>query len=196
MSEKIESLIANVQKAEASLHHELENRNAKIRKKLSRMDDELKRRQMLLKTNVFRYVARANILFVITAPVIYSLIVPFALLDLMVSVYQHICFRVYKIPLVRRSEYFSYDRTRLNYLNIIEKINCAYCSYGNGTIAYAREVASRTERFWCPIKHARQIEGTHKYYPFFEEYGDGENYKPNLSRHRASLTQSTQEELR
>lgn len=187
MSDKINALIARMQKAEANLHSELENRSVKVRERLSRMDDEVKRRQRLLKTNVFRYIARANILIIITAPVIYSLIIPFVLLDLMVSIYQHICFRVYKIPLVRRSDYFSYDRTRLNYLNIIEKLNCAYCSYGNGTIAYAREVASRTERFWCPIKHAQRIEGTHKYYPFFEEYGDGDNYQPNLRKHRAAL---------
>jgi hypothetical protein len=190
MSDKINALIARMQKAEANLHSELENRSVKVRERLSRMDDEVKRRQRLLKTNVFRYIARANILIIITAPVIYSLIIPFALLDLMVSIYQHICFRVYKIPLVRRSEYFSYDRTRLNYLNIIEKLNCAYCSYGNGTIAYAREVASRTERFWCPIKHVQRIQGTHKYYLLFEEYGDGDNYQPNLSKHRTALKQT------
>ncbi len=190
MSEKIETLIARLQKIESELHTALEQRSEKIRKSLARMDKEVVRRQKLLKTNVFRYIAQANILYIITAPVIYSLIIPFALLDLMVTIYQHICFRVYKIPLVKRSEYFSYDRTRLNYLNIIEKINCAYCSYGNGTIAYAREVASRTERFWCPIKHAQQIEGTHKYYSLFEEYGDGDNYKPNLSKHRTTLSKS------
>jgi hypothetical protein len=36
----------------------------------------------------------------------------------------------------------------------IEKINCAYCSYANGAIASVREMASRTEIYWCPIKHA------------------------------------------
>ncbi|MCF6301718.1 MAG: hypothetical protein L3J13_00680 [Devosiaceae bacterium] len=190
MSEKISALITRMREIEAELHLELEQRGEKVREGLQHMDKEVVRRQKLLKTNVFRYVSQANILFIITAPVIYSLVVPFALLDLMVTIYQHICFRVYKIPLVRRSEYFSYDRTKLNYLNVIEKLNCAYCSYGNGTIAYAREIASRTEKFWCPIKHAQRIEGTHKYYAMFEEYGDGESYQPNLNKHRATLNKS------
>ena len=55
--------------------------------------------------------------------------------------YQAICFPVYKIPKVRRRDYLVFDRHHLAYLNIIEKINCAYCSYANGAIAFMREVA-------------------------------------------------------
>ncbi len=190
MSEKIETLIARLQKTRAELRAELEKKSASLRDRLQHPDKETLRRHKFLKTNVFRYVFRANILYVLTAPVIYSLIVPFALLDLMVTIYQHVCFRVYKIPLVRRADYYSFDRMRLPYLNAIEKLNCAYCSYGNGTIAYAREVASRTEEFWCPIKHADPISGTHRFYDFFEEYGDGDNYRPNLQKHRTKLSKS------
>ena len=93
---------------------------------------------------------------VLTAPVIYSLIVPIVLVDLWVMAYQAICFPIYKIPKVRRRDYLVFDRHHLAYLNTIEKINCAYCSYCNGAIAFVREVASRTEVYWCPIKHARR----------------------------------------
>jgi hypothetical protein len=41
-----------------------------------------------------------------------------------------------------------FDRTHLAYLNLVEKINCAYCSYGNGLAAYLREIAARTEQYW------------------------------------------------
>ena len=54
-----------------------------------------------------------------------------------------------------RSDFIAIDRHQLAYLNVIEKVNCAYCGYANGVAAYFREVAARTEEYWCPIK-ARQ----------------------------------------
>jgi len=42
---------------------------------------------------------------VLTAPIIYAVIVPLVLLDLFVTVYQSVCFPVYGIPKVRRREY-------------------------------------------------------------------------------------------
>ena len=71
---------------------------------------------------------------VLTAPVIYSLIVPFAFVDLWVSVYQRICFPVYGIPLVRRRGFIVLDRHKLGYLNGIEKANCEFCAYCNGVV--------------------------------------------------------------
>jgi hypothetical protein len=34
-------------------------------------------------------------------------------------------------------------------------------AYANGVFAYVREVGSRTEQYWCPIKHARRVLGVH-----------------------------------
>ena len=65
---------------------------------------------------------------------------------------------------MRRRDYFVFDRHHLAYLNAIEKLNCAYCSYANGLVAYVREIAGRTEQFWCPIKHARRAIGAHAHY--------------------------------
>src|SRR4029078_11593955 len=61
--------------------------------------------------------------YLLTAPAIYSLIVPLVLLDLWASFYQHACFRVYGIARVRRADYFVVDRERLPYLNALEKAN-------------------------------------------------------------------------
>jgi hypothetical protein len=108
-------------------------------------------------------------------------------LDLLVMIYQAVCFPIYGIPKVRRGDYFAFDRAHLAYLNAIEKFNCAYCTYANGVIAYVREVASRTEEYWCPIKHARRVVGTHARYSGFEDFGDAEAYHGQLGRHRASL---------
>ncbi|MEQ1492773.1 MAG: hypothetical protein ABL932_19685, partial [Terricaulis sp.] len=133
------------------------------------------------------YLLNANPLVVLSAPLIYSLIVPFALADLWVSIYQAICFRIYGISQVERHRYMIFDRGALHYLNAIEKINCAYCSYVNGVIAYVREIGSRTEQYWCPIKHARRVFGAHPRYGGFEEYGDGEDYQAHLRHQRQSV---------
>ncbi|NQU56840.1 MAG: hypothetical protein HQ513_06360 [Rhodospirillales bacterium] len=130
-----------------------------------------------LRTGVLRYLRESQLSFVLTAPVIYAGIIPLALVDLFFTLYQYICFSVYDIPKVQRSKYLVIDRQHLAYLNLIEKVNCVYCGYGNGVIAYAREIAARTEEFWCPIKHAGRVHTPHHKYYEFLEYGDGEGYR-------------------
>ena len=105
------------------------------------------------------------------------MIVPLVILDLSVTIYQQICLRIYRIPLVRRSDYLVIDRHHLDNLNGIEKLNCAYCGYGNGLIAYAREITARTEQFWCPIKHARRTLDVHRRAERFFDYGDVSSYQ-------------------
>jgi hypothetical protein len=84
------------------------------------------------------------------------MIIPALILDIFLFVYQQTAMRLYKIPLAKRSEYIVFDRKHLKYLNLMQKINCLYCSYVNGLFSYAVEVAGRTERYWCPIKAARR----------------------------------------
>jgi hypothetical protein len=153
-----------------------------------RFEREVIEQQRRFKTGVISYLLTANLLSVLTAPVIYALLLPILLLDLSVTIYQHICFRAYGIPRVKRSDYFVYDRTHLAYLNLIEKINCAYCSYGNGVMAYSREVVARTEQYWCPIKHARKIMAAHPYYTGFVDFGNAQSYKDELENLRSELT--------
>ena len=138
---------------------------------------------------MWRYLLGARIAHVLTAPVIYSLILPFALLDLGVTLYQLICFPVYRVPRVRRADYLVIDRQHLSYLNLIEKINCVYCGYGNGVVAYAREVGARTEQYWCPIKHARRNADAHHLSSDFPDYGDAEAYHQRLAGLRKALQQ-------
>jgi hypothetical protein len=113
----------------------------------------------------------------VTAPIIYSILLPISMLDLLVCLYQWICFPVYRIPRVRRADYVVLDRHRLAYLNVVERLNCVYCGYSNGVLAFAREVASRTEQYWCPIKHARRAKGCHARQCLFCEYGDAEGFR-------------------
>lgn len=147
-------------------------------------EQEIEEQHRLLRMKILKFLKESKILAIVTAPVIYSLIIPIVLTDLFVTVYQNICFRVYQIPLVRRDEYVVMDRKYLSYLNWIEKLNCIYCEYANGVIAYAREIASRTEHFWCPIKHASKVKGMHERYYDFIEYGDTRDFREKLKSQR------------
>ena len=126
------------------------------------------------------YLLHGGFLAYLTAPIIYSGIVPFFLLDLFLGVYQGICFPVYGVPKVRRADYLIFDRGRLKYLNLLERLNCAYCSYGNGVLAYGTEVAARTEQHWCPIKHAQRLRSPHSRYGRFFDYGDAQKYSQEV----------------
>jgi len=107
--------------------------------------------------------------------------------DLGVSIYQSVYFRLYGIPLVKRSEHIIFDHQHLAYLNIFEKINCLYCSYASGIISFGREVASCTEQYWCPIKHAHKLVDVHHRYAKFLDYGNAENYQKNVEEKRREL---------
>ena len=133
-----------------------------------------------LKHRLPSYLLHGRFLAYVTAPIIYSGIIPFWLLDLFLIVYQGICFPVYGIPKIKRSDYFVFDRASLKYLNLLERFNCWFCSYGNGLFAYATEIAARTEQHWCPIKHAQRIRAPHSRYGHFFDYGDARQYRKEI----------------
>jgi hypothetical protein len=186
MTTQLDTLMDKLKSVEAEIETALTKRREELRFRLENrrivFEREVLRIHHALKTRASSYLIDANPLIVLTAPVIYSLIVPIALVDLWVMAYQAICFPVYRIPKVRRRDYLVFDRHHLAYLNIIEKINCAYCSYCNGAIAFIREVASRTEVYWCPIKHARRILGPHPHYQGFADFGDAEGFREKLEQ--------------
>ena len=139
------------------------------------------------RTGIWPYIKAAPVAFILTAPVIYGLLIPLVVLDLALTVYQQICFRVYGIARVRRRDYLVIDRHRLSYLNGIEKANCLYCGYTNQLLEYAREIAGRTEQFWCPIKHARRTPDPHRRTLNFVHYGDADGYVHRLDYLRQDL---------
>ncbi len=93
---------------------------------------------------------------IISMPFIYSVLIPVFLLDLVVSLYQAVCFPLYRIPKIRRRDYIQYNRGKMESLGLIDKAHCHYCSYVNGAIAYAAKVAGQTEKIWCPLRHAAE----------------------------------------
>lgn len=138
---------------------------------------EVLREHRLLRTSLWSHISGSRLAVILTTPLIYSLLIPFVLLDLSVTLYQAVCFPVYGVPRVRRSDYLIFDRGRLAYLNAIEKVGCVYCSYANGLLAYIAEIAARTEQRFCPIRHASPLKTEHSRYPRFVPFGDARGYR-------------------
>ncbi len=194
---KIDQLLENLHQLQVQLESEvqtlLEQKREQFQYTLRRGKVSFAREAQKLhrkkRVNLFVYLYQARLAHLLTAPIIYSVIFPILLLDLAISIYQSVCFRVYAIPLVKRSDYIVIDRHKLAYLNAIEKLNCVYCGYGNGVIAYAREVTARTEQYWCPIKHARLSRSAHERVTGFVDYGDADAYHRQLNDIRRQISQ-------
>lgn len=181
MGERIDTLIEGIRHLEEELELELAKSREELRVQLIgrkvRFPREVSQQHRRMKTGLIAYIADVRPAVLLTSPFIFALIVPLVLLDLLASLYQAICFPIYGIPKVARGEHLVFDRHHLGYLNIIEKVNCAYCSYANGLVGYVREIAARTEQHWCPIKHARRVAGAHSSYSRFLDYGDAASYR-------------------
>jgi hypothetical protein len=188
MNQRIAELIERIRVLQDELEAEFAARRAELRfhfeNRRVRFEREVLRRHRQLKTGLLRYLIDARLSHLLSAPVIYGMIAPLLALDICISFYQMVCFPIYGIPKVRREDYFVYDREQLPYLNLIEKLNCGYCTYGNGLIAYVREIVARTEQYWCPIKHARRVAGSHGRYANYVDYGDAEAYHAELEKLR------------
>jgi hypothetical protein len=169
------------------VEEEIKSEFYELRKGKVWFSEEIKREHRKLKTSLIRYVLQSRIMAILTAPFIYAVIIPFVLLDLFVTVYQTVCFPVYGIPKARRRDYIAIDRNKLRYLNALEGFNCLYCSYGNGVLAYAVEIAGRTEQHWCPIRHARRVQNVHDRYSHFLPYGDAAAYRKELDSVRCDF---------
>ena len=191
MSDRIRELLAEITRLEDELETALHEQEVRVTFRIEgarvRFEEEVRRAHRRLKVGLFKWLLESNLRNMLSAPFIYSMIVPLALLDLWLFVYQSVSFPLYRMPKVRRETYVSIDRHQLSYLNTIEKLNCAYCGYANGVIAYAREIAARTEQYWCPIKHARRVRGTHRRYADFLSFGDADDYPARLEAYRESL---------
>lgn len=173
-------LIEEIQKKEKEYYYEIRNKKVYFSR-------EIRKKNKLLVKKIRRYLRDAPLLNILTAPIIWSCIFPALFMDFCVTVFQMICFPIYAIPKVKRGDYIVIDRQYLSYLNLIEKINCCYCGYFTGLISYVREIAARTEQYWCPIKHARRTRAHHSRYKNFFDYGDGISYRKNIKKIRKSF---------
>jgi len=113
----------------------------------------VRKRHRAMARRAWRMLWESSFLVILTSPVIYSLIIPRSMLDLLVSVYQRICFPI----------------------------------YGNGVLAYGREIAARTEQYWCPIKHARMSKGVHSRQCLYCDFGDADAFLRDCEKLRTKV---------
>ena len=193
MNDRIQQLLDQITTLEDELRTALNEQQSsiffQIKGKRVEFEQSIKETHRRLKRNFFRWLVTNRPQNLITGPIIYSMIVPLLVTDLFITFYQLTCFPIYGIKKVKRGDYIIFDRQHLNYLNFIEKFHCTYCAYGTGMIAYISEIVGRTEQYFCPIKHARKILGTHSRYAHFLEYGEADNYEAKLEAMRVVLNQ-------
>ncbi len=192
MNDRIAQILARMASLEDELRtavHEQESRMFfQINGKRVEFERSVEAAHRKLKRNFFRWLVTDRPQNLITGPVIYVMALPLLMLDLCVSFYQWSCFPIYGIAKVRRGDYIVFDRHYLSYLNFIERFHCTYCEYGAGLVAYIGEIIARTEQYFCPIKHARKILGTHARYNRFLAYGEAEAYEAKLEEFRVALS--------
>lgn len=192
MNTRIEHILARIDDLTEQLEDEIAERRKAFSYKLvgrrALFGAEVKARHRELRIGLRTFLSRARLSHIVTAPLIYSLILPFLLLDLFVTIYQAVCFPAYGILKVRRSDHIRIDRHHLAYLNGLQKLNCLYCGYCNGLIPWVREIASRTEAYWCPIKHAGPVRHPHRRYATFLDFGDAEGFQDGLARSRDEVS--------
>jgi hypothetical protein len=191
MNEKIRQLLGQISVLEGELQTALHAQETRmffeIRGKRVVFQRTVKTAHQRVKRGILRWIATDRPQNFITAPVIYGMALPLAMLDLCATFYQAVCFPIYGIAKVRRADYIVIDRQYLGYLNFYERFHCTFCAYGNGLIAYAGEITARTEQYFCPIKHAQKVLGTHARYARFLDYGDAADYHAKLEQYRTEL---------
>ena len=191
MSDKIKEIITEIEAMKVKLGEEIAQQESHISYEIHNGYVEFEKnvldKQKENMKNLLAWFREIPLLHLLSSPLIYGMLVPAILLDIILFIYQQVIFRIYKFKFIKRNDYILFDHQYLGYLNPIEKLNCMYCSYFNGLMQYASAIAGRTELFFCPIKHAKKIAYKHDYYDEFLAYGDEEDYQKKLKELRENF---------
>jgi hypothetical protein len=191
MTSRLNEVLEEIRELEKKVQSEMKRREEELKYRVSEgrviFEAEVLALHRKLAGSLFLYVVKAPVLTVLSAPLIYAMVLPALLMDLGLWIYQTVCFPIYGIPKVKRGDHIVLDRHYLKYLNLLERINCDYCSYFNGLSSYATEIAARTEQYWCPIKHASGKARRHSRAHRFVDYGDAKAYRTRLAEIRREL---------
>lgn len=198
MDNRIEEIILQIKTLDDELVGELKSKEKeffyKIENEKAKFEEHVIKEGKLKIISSVKYLSTFRLKVILTLPFIWSMIIPIFLVDIFATIYQSICFPIYEIPKVKRKDYVIMDRYRLFYLDRVERINCGYCEYFNGVIAYVREVAARTEQYWCPIKHSQALKEKHSRYDKFFNFGDFTKYREEVEARRSSFTDIEKED--
>ncbi len=189
MDSRIKQIQQKIDELELALHEEYEYLAEKygfsIEQKRIEFLQRFRERNRTFRIPVWKYAIPVNLRHFLSIPFIYAMIVPTVILDLFLTLYNWTALPLYRIPVVRRGEYIVFDRQFLDYLNVIQKVNCIYCTYVNGVFAYAVELGGRTERYWCPIKAAHKRPPRNNWYCDYADYGSPEQWLEKFNQQDA-----------
>ena len=188
MNDTIKNMIADIESMKEKLGEEIEKQESHVSYEIKNgyvaFEKEILEKQQENMKSLWQWFTETPLLHLLSSPVVYMMVFPAMLLDVMLFIYTKVVSAVFKFDFPPRDEYVVFDRQYLGYLNSMEKLNCMYCSYFNGLMAYASAIAGRTEFYFCPIKHAKKIAYKHEYYDAFLGYGDEERYQEKLKKLR------------
>ena len=98
MNKNIMDLLDSIHELEQNLAVEMHKQRDELLYEFNKgrvvFNREIKERNQALKIGIGKYLMNARWLVILTAPIIYSLILPFVVLDIFVTIYQTICFPV------------------------------------------------------------------------------------------------------
>ena len=136
MNGRLNEILEEIRELEKKVQSEMKRREEELKYRVSEgkviFEREILELHKKIASSLFFYIVKAPLLIILSAPIIYAMIVPAMLMDLTLWVYQTVCFPIYAIPKVKRSDHIVLDRHYLKYLNLLERMNCDYCSYFNG----------------------------------------------------------------
>lgn len=198
MNNRISQIVEQIATLEAELGTLIDDRENRLRYQIDGkrvvFEQAIHDAHQRVRLGVLRWLLTVRPQNYLTMPIIYGAAIPLALFDLAISLYQLVCFPVYRIARVKRAEYIVYDHQHLAYLNAIEKAHCLYCSYAVGLLAYAQEIVARTEQYFCPIKHAAKVRNAHSRYERFLDYGEADNFHAKLEGFRSELAREAKQQ--
>jgi hypothetical protein len=191
MESKIKNILVRMEELNKALKKEHQKIAEKygffVKKRKVIFLDKIRRRNKRFRVPAWKYAVPKSFRHIVSIPFIYMMIIPTVILDVFISVYQFVAFPLYGIPKVKRGDYIIHDRRFLDYLNVIQKVHCVYCTYVNGLFAYSVEIGARTERYWCPIKAARNPKSYHEWYKDFADYGDPQDWVCKFNDEKAFI---------
>ena len=101
MTTAIEDIVEKIETLQKDLEREFEAQREQFHYRLERekvrFEQEALAKQRALKKGLLKFWRDSGILNFLTSPVIYAMVVPLIVLDLSLTLYQMICFPIYKI---------------------------------------------------------------------------------------------------
>ena len=106
---RIREVLEEISRLEQELGQIIQSQQQRIRYRVEgtkiRFEQAVRESHARLRKSLPQWFLESSPRNVLSAPVIYAMIVPFVILDIGLTVYQAICFRLYGVPRVKRSQF-------------------------------------------------------------------------------------------